>query len=449
MLILLNFMVGRFGMIKLSLSKGGFFQSICSPTNLLVKPTFTDSQILNFIRKEHATIATAIFWLCLSTSPQVLADSRKPKTEETFFNPLEIKTPDPLLPNPNITLTPLQRLKLKAALDELDRQAAARYAVGDRNSAFAIWNRELRLRRALGFQEEIQALSRVGGIAWQENQRPELQAITQRLLAIGQQVQSQPDVNLQLLRSLGLAFQQVREPDNAIAIYNRILASARQQRDAATIQATLKTLAELNLSWFDYAKAATAYEELLSVATEVGDRLGVLTNLQQLDFIYGQARRYQQAIAVKQKLFEIYQNDPQLSLSLPALRLAIAKDYLALGQIQTAFENFQQAYTSAWSLQQYSLAGDALRQLIALYRSQNQIDAALQTSQILLQAEQFASDFYGMMTTYDQIGQIYLNLGNKSEALAAFQKGLELAQQLNYQETYFAGQIQQINQQSQ
>ena len=131
------------------------------------------------------------------------------------------------------------------------------------------------------------------------------------------------------------------------------------------------------------------------------------------------------------------------------MRLAIAKDYLALGQIQTAFENFQQAYTSAWSLQQYSLAGDALRQLIALYRSQNQIDAALQTSQILLQAEQFASDFYGMMTAYDQIGQIYLNLGDKSEALAAFQKGLELAQQLNYQETYFAGQIQQINQPSQ
>ena len=188
---------------------------------------------------------------------------------------------------------------------------------------------------------------------------------------------------------------------------------------------------------------------MLRFATEAGDRLGVLTNLQQLDFIYGQARRYQQAIAVKQKLFEIYQNDPQLSLSLPALRLAIAKDYLALGQIQTAFENFQQAYTSAWSLQQYSLAGDALRQLIALYRSQNQIDAALQTSQTLLQAEQFASDFYGMMTTYDQIGQIYLNLGNKSEALAAFQKGLELAQQLNYQETYFTGQIKEINQPSQ
>lgn len=70
----------------------------------------------------------------------------------------------------------------------------------------------------------------------------------------------------------------------------------------------------------------------------------------------------------------------------------------------------------------------------------------MQTSQILLEADRLGSNFYGMMTTYDQIGQIYLNRRNYGEALAAFQKGFELSQQLRYQETYFAQQIQQINQ---
>ena len=51
------------------------------------------------------------------------------------------------------------------------------------------------------------------------------------------------------------------------------------------------------------------------------------------------------------------------------------------------------------------------------------------------------------MTTYDQIGQIYLERTNYSEALAAFQKGLELAKQLNYQEDYFTKQVEQANQQ--
>lgn len=384
-----------------------------------------------------------LIWLC--SSPLVLAKSKKPKTNETFDNPLEITQPDPLLPLPGQPLTPTGRLKLNQSLDQLNQQAAARLAAGDSVNAFAIWNRELRLRRSLGFQAEVEALGRVGAIAWSENQSQELQVITQRLLEIKQQISSQ-SIDLKLLDALGYAFQQVREPSSAIATYEQILATTRRSKDLVATQATLRTLAELNVSWFDYPKATAAYQELLNYATSQGDRAATITYLQQLDYIYEKAKQYQQALAVKQKLFALYQNDPQLSLSLPTLRLAIARDYQALRQVQAAFENYQQAYTSAWSLQQYALAGDALRQLISLYRSLGQIDAALQTSQILLEAEQRAGNIYGMMTAYDQIGQIYLSRANLTEALSAFQKGLEFANQLNYQQTYFAQQIQQINQ---
>lgn len=392
---------------------------------------------------QNFLVSICCVWLCSSTL--ALAAKHKPKPNETFFNPLEITKPDPLLPQFN-QITPAQQLKLRAALDRLNQQAAAASAAGDNVGAFAIWNRELRLRRALGFGEEVEALGRVGAIAWRENQPKEVQVITQRLLEIYNYTQSQPSADLKLLNSLGFAFQQVREPKSASAAYEQILAKTRQQKDVAATQATLRTLGELHLSWFDYTKAAADYQQLLSLATANGDRLATITYLQQLDYIYEKTKQYQQAIAVKQQLLEIYQKDPQLSLSLPTLTLAIAKDYQALGQLQPAFDNYQQAYTSAWSLQQYVLAGDALRGLISLYRAQGQIDAALQTSQILLEAEQRATNIYGMMTTYDQMGQIYLKLANYSEALAAFQKGLELAQQLKYQETYFAGQIQQINQ---
>ncbi len=384
-------------------------------------------------------------WLSVSSSAIALADSKKPKTEESFFNPLEIATPDPLLPQQNRPLTQQERLKLQRALNELNQQAAAKLAAGDNAGAFAIWNRELRLRRALGFQEEVEALGRVGEVAWSENQRSQVQVITRRLQAIGQQTQSQTGDNLRLLRSLGLAFQQVREPKSAIAVYEQILAAERQRRDAAAVEATLRTIAELHLSWFDYPQAAATYEELLNLATARSDRPSQVTYLQQLDYIYEKARQYQQALAIKQKLAEIYQSQQQINL-LPALRLTIAADYRTLGQLQPAFQTYQEAYASAWALQQYSLASDALRQLITLYRSQGQIDEALQTSQILLESEQLGSNWYGMMTTYDQIGQIYLKRANYSQALTAFQRGLELAQQLKYQENYFAGQIQQINQ---
>ena len=401
-----------------------------------------------------------IFWLCSSTA--ALTQNRQPEPPQEFYNPLEITTPDPLLPQLTRPLSASEKLKLRAALDKLNQQATTSFAAGDLEQAFAIWSRELRLRRSLGIVEEIPALGRVGEIAWRENRRLELNAITRRLQEIGQQVRvlppdktkkqdrEQPQVltppSLDVLNALGIAFQQVREPRSAIAIYERILAIQRQQQDAVAVETTLRTIAELHLSWFNYAPAAAAYEQLLQNATERGDRLEEINYLQQLNYIYEQARQYQQALAIKQRLGEIYQQQQQNDL-LPALQLDIGRNYEALGQLKQAFSSYQQAYTAAWKLQQYAQASDALRQMVQLYRSQQQTEAALQTSQILLESDRLAANFYGMMNTYDQIGQINLTRGNYERALTAFQQGLKLAQQLKYQEDYFTQQIQKINRQ--
>jgi len=405
-------------------------------------------------------IFACILWLCSSVPG--LTQNRKPEPPQEFYNPLEITTPDPLLPQLTRPLSTSEKLKLRAALDKLNQQAATSFAAGDTEKAFAIWSRELRLRRFLGITEEIPALGRVGEIAWRENRRLELNAITRRLQEIGQQIQvltpdktkkedrQQSQVftppSLDVLNALGIAFQQVREPRSAIAVYERILAIQRQQQDPIAVETTLRTIAELHLSWFNYPPAAAAYEQLLQNASERGDRLEVINYLQQLNYVYEQARQYQQALAVKQRLGEVYQQQQQNDL-LPALQLDIGANYEAMGQLKQAFTSYQQAYTAAWELQQYAQASDALRQMVRLYRSQQQTDAALQTSQILLESDRLAANLYGMMTTYDQIGQINLNRGNYDRALTAFQQGLELAQQLKYQEDYFTQQIQQINRQ--
>jgi hypothetical protein len=50
------------------------------------------------------------------------------------------------------------------------------------------------------------------------------------------------------------------------------------------------------------------------------------------------------------------------------------------------------------------------------------------------------------MSAYDKMGQIYLDQKNYPQALTVFQQGLELAKSLQYQETYFANQIERVNQ---
>ncbi|MCF2149808.1 hypothetical protein IQ276_025950 [Desmonostoc muscorum LEGE 12446] len=389
------------------------------------------------------------------SSSLTLAQSQKPKPPDKFPpNPLEFTTPDPLLPRSpkdKKPLSPEEQQNLEPALDELNQEAAAKLQAGDQVGAFEIWNRELRLRRFLGSLAEVQALSRVGAIAWNRNERQEVIYISQRLQAIQKQTQQQKkssEIDLELWRSLGQAYQNLRSPKPAVEAYNQVLLAVRQQKDTAALVETLKTIGELHLSWFDYRQAAPIYEELLSLDTSQGESANEVTYLQKLAEIYEQTEQHQQSLNVLNKLAEIYTNENNL-IKIPELKLAIASDYESLGKtdpnlLLEAFKNYQEAYTTAWQLQEYVRAGEALQKLIALYRSQGQIDEALEASQILIDTQTQAANFYTVMQAYDQIGQLYLERKEYPQALTAFQKGLELAQQLKHQEAYFTEQIKKL-----
>ncbi|NES84394.1 MAG: hypothetical protein F6K10_24940, partial [Moorea sp. SIO2B7] len=184
-------------------------------------------------------------------------------------NPLELTAPDPLLPSlsPDEPLNPSERSRLKQALDELNAEAEAEFKAGNQSKAFDIWYREIRLRRVLGDPvAEVQTLGRVGGVAWNENNKQSVQLITARLEEIQQENEAEDSINLPLLKALGKAYEQIRLPGQALTVYEQILADARNQGDMAAVEATLKTMGELHMAWFDYPKAAETYEELLAQA---------------------------------------------------------------------------------------------------------------------------------------------------------------------------------------
>lgn len=402
--------------------------------------------------KWFQTIITTTTVLCLLCSSPTFAAKKKPKQPDKFPpNPLEITTPDPLLPRSpgKQPLTALEKQQLEPALDQLNQEAAAKLAAGDKVGAFDIWNRELRLRRYLGTLPEITALSRVGAIAYNQNNRQQVIYITQRLQKIQKPLEKQTQPDLEILQALGQAYQQVRSPKLSLTAYKQILAAVRQKNDTAKEVETLTTIGELHFSWFDYPQAAATYEELLALANSGKNSDSQIIYLQKLAYIYTQAKEFKKSIQMKNQLVEIYRQNNNLQL-IPGLKLAIASEYEFLIKenpdlIQQAFKNYQESYTTAWQLQQYARAGEALRKLIALYRSSGQIEDALQTSQILVQTEELAANFYGLMNAYDQIGQIYVERKEYSKALTAFQTGLKFAQQLKHDENYFNQQIQKVS----
>ncbi len=433
------------------------------------------------MNKKYLSIAviTSIGIFLLSPA-LVLAKSKKPQLPDKFPpNPLEIKKKDPLLPStaPKESLTRQERKELEAALDDLNQQAIAKFETGDKQGAFDIWNREIRLRRYLGVIPEIQALSRVGAIAWRQNNRQQVFYITQRLQKIqknqtkskskskkknqrrnSQEISSQANNSqLEVLQALGEAYQQVRTPKEALQVYELVLSIVRERRDSSQEIEVLNTIGKLHLAWFDYNKAAVTYEELLGLGNTRGEDTERVKYLEELAYIYEKAQQPQQSLNIRRKLTQIYsqgknqldtQADTQLKLS--ALKIAIGSDYESLAKknpafLDEAFKNYQEAYIIAWKLQQYVRAGEALQKLIALYSSQGQIEEALQTSKILIETAVRAENLYSLMNAYDQIAKLYLQRQDYPQAMEAFQQGLKLARQLQHQEKYFSEEIKKLS----
>ena len=248
-----------------------------------------------------------------------------------------------------------------------------------------------------------------------------------------------------MLLKIADAYATVRAKAQATALYDKLFAQAQQQQDLNRQEQVLTKLGQLHLSWFDYPNAALAYEQLVTIAQSKGDRVAQAKYLEQLARIYQENRQPDQSISTNQKLVELYQQQRNFE-PIPALKLAIGDQYAALGRSDLAATSYQETFATARSVQQYAYASDALERLATLYRTQNRIDEALAAYRLLLDVEQQSYNTVGLMNTYDQIGQIHQSRGNNAQALAAYQQGLQLAQQLKYRVDYFTAQIQAVSQ---
>ena len=395
----------------------------------------------------QTSAAVAIALLCLSAlSPSAWAGSRR-RSNALPPSPLEITEPDPLVPEMviNRPLSSQEQAVLGSALDQLQAQGLDRLQAGDIGGAFQLWNRELRLRRYLGTEQEVDSLSRVGEVAWHNSETTEVRIISQRLQEIEKTEQAKQPINYDLLLKIAQAYQTMRARTPAVALYDQLLIQAKQQQDKAHQQQILTGLAQLHLAYFDYVNAASAYEQLLTMARDKGDRASEEATLKQLSYVYQQNSQAQQAVAIQQQLVDLYKKQNNFT-PIPVLKLEMGDSYIAMKRPDLAASSYQESFATARSTQQYAYAGDALSRLATLYQSLNRPTDALVVYQLLIDVQQQSYDTLGMLDTYDKMGKLYAAQGNNGQAIAAFRQALQLAQQLNYKVNYFTAEIQQVGQ---
>ncbi|MGI0493579.1 hypothetical protein ACN4EG_17500 [Alkalinema pantanalense CENA528] len=389
-----------------------------------------------------AQLPTQVLGPQIKTPPKQSSPQKQPPPQEDRFppNPLEIQEPDPLLPKGKQPLSAAERDRLRVALDGLAAQGSAKLQAGQPQEAFDLWNRELRLRRALGYREEVIALGRVGETAWQQGQTQEVRYITQRLQQIQAEIQKPPVPTDQadLTELLGIAYQLVRSPNLALSVYEPKLAQARQRKNALEEFNTLNEIGLLQLNWFRYPNAAQTYRDLLAIARQNQDASSEVLYLIQLTYVHEQAKQPEQAVPYLESLLQIYKGQPEV---LPALTLRLAENYDAAGNFDQAEQNYQAAYTLSQVITQSSYGADALQKLGKLYRRNDRLDAAIQVYDFLVDYGQTINDLYISMNAADQLGQLRLLQKDTAGAIAAFQQGLQFAQVLQLRPEYFSKRI--------
>ncbi|MGK7957577.1 MAG: hypothetical protein AB4063_20315 [Crocosphaera sp.] len=363
---------------------------------------------------------------------------------EPELNPLEIPLDDPLIPQVPRPLTPLEQKRLRRELDQLNQEAQQELAAGNDNLAFQIWYRELRLRRILGRIEEVNALGRVGEIAWNKTRTEDVQIISKRIVELQQLSEQEDPLSPEFLVALANAYAKLHSLDNSIIVYDKVLNYARENDSPFTEKEALQGLGRLYLAKFDYPNAATVYEELLNIAQLEQNTYEEGLYLQALAEIYTASLQPNNAAEIKQRLVDSYLASQNIEF-VPPLKIDIGQDYEALDQPELASQNYQEAYALAWSLQLFGAAAEALTRLGNLYTEYEQENYALEIYQRLIQVEQLSYNYYGLMRVYDKIGEIYLENKQYEPALSAFQEGLILARSLNHNQEHFLSQIQKVN----
>jgi tetratricopeptide (TPR) repeat protein len=346
---------------------------------------------------------------------------------------------DPLLPPPSLNrpLTEFEVNRIKRKIEEFNLQANNELNADNLDGAFSFWYRELELQRALGWQNEIPALGRIGAVAWSNNRSTDLRNIARRLAIIQPELTTNDSLDL-----LSRAYEQIRYLDRAIQIREQLLVNATTDK-----LKILEDLGELYLAKFDYAESARVYEELLGQVdlnkNNLNDDSRIEFYLERLVLVYDKTKQPKLGIPIKQRLIGYY-TDIGKTDKLAALNLSIARDYVLLNDFNAADRAYRRSFELAYNLQQFALANDSLKELGELKLNNQQIPEAIAIYQQLITVQKQASDYYSLTNTYDRLGRIYQQTGDLEKAKTAFREGLAVAKSLNYRVDYFTNLLQSI-----
>jgi tetratricopeptide (TPR) repeat protein len=327
---------------------------------------------------------------------------------------------------------------LQESLDALNQKGQNLLNSGQIDRAFVIWYRELRLSQYLGDSAQIKILGQIGKVAWDNSRTDDIKTINNKLLSIQEQLETTHQMNLANLNLLLAAYQSVHSLDNIILVQQRILALT--DKNSLKEEEALEGQGQAYLARFDYTNAAKVYEILLKKVQARSDTVKEEQYLKILSKIYQENSDPKNSIAQKKKLISTYEKSKQLDL-VAGLLISIGNEYQVLNDYQKANEYYQKAFNLAWSLQYLGYAEESMNDLANLYYKSGKIGFTLAAYYQLLAVQKKSYNYYGLMQTYNKMGDIYLSQKDYRLALESYQNALQLGKSISYEINYLQKKI--------
>jgi class 3 adenylate cyclase/predicted ATPase len=221
---------------------------------------------------------------------------------------------------------------------------------------------------------------------------------------------------------------QLGEPQQAIADFEAMLASAKELKDESAQMRALNGLGSLHASHYDVTHAKQYFEEALNVVRRLGNQRDIADTLIQLgDFNYNLG---QLELGIKN-----YQEAHQISAQLnDEVRLTEAEDGLAkitleYGEVSASLERFADIVNTRRRLGYRSGLMQSLASLLVAQTFAADYHSAEQTAEEVLELHRRSGDFYRVpfIRYYQAFGQLFQ--GEFDKAQENLKEGLRLAEE--------------------
>jgi signal transduction histidine kinase len=221
-----------------------------------------------------------------------------------------------------------------------------------------------------------------------------------------------------------------QSPEKAVAQAQFALSKAHDAFDPRGEAVALKTLGLIHLTQtYNYDKAMDYFIKALSIEDslhlkqeEIFTYLATAQVFEEIGDYYKSTELLAEALRLNEE-----KKDPEI---LVVILNKLGKINAAKGNIEEAFENYEQVLRYKNSVQDPGVEAEALYNTAQLYVIQGKYEKALEKHKEALHIRRSVKDRYGEAVSLNTIGELYFLMKNEGKALANYVVALEIRQDL-------------------